>query len=148
MKKVMIFFLLALPALSIAQIAGDTSAFEIADVDQKASFPGGDVGLQKYLAVNLKYPLMALEQDAQGTITVMFVVKKDGTISDIKRIGKRQNKHLEAEAIRVVKSTSGMWKPAVQRDKPVNMRFRIPVRFEIYGGDTKVKKKRRLFRRN
>ena len=45
MKNIVVFILLALPVLSIAQIAEESPAYEIFDVSQKASFPGGDVGL-------------------------------------------------------------------------------------------------------
>jgi outer membrane biosynthesis protein TonB len=79
---------LALPVISIAQAVEETPVFEITEVEQKASFPGGDDGLQRYISKQIKYSPRALEDDAHGTINVMFVVKKDGTISDINLIGK------------------------------------------------------------
>lgn len=146
---------MALPLLGLAQEEEKESVFEIFDVAQKAEFPGGDEGLQRFIAENVQYPPKALETEAQGTINVMFVVRRDGTVTDIKIMGGRKNKYLEAEAIRVIQSTSGMWKPAMQRDKPVNMRFRIPIKFQIFEPEPKKapvietkKKKRRLFRRN
>lgn len=39
---------------------------------------------------------------------------------------------MDEEAVRVIKSTSGMWKPALQRDRVVRMRFRIPNKFVGY----------------
>ena len=106
--------------------------FEIFDVSEKASFPGGDAGLQRYLQENAEFPQMALENDQQGTVNVMFVVDKKGRVTNIQILGAKKGFGLEEEAIRVVKSTSGMWKPAKQRDKPVRMRFRIPVSFKAY----------------
>ena len=39
-----------------------------AEVQQPASFPGGDAALQNYISKNLKYPDIALEQELQGEI--------------------------------------------------------------------------------
>lgn len=106
--------------------------FEIFDVSEKASFPGGDEGLQRFIAENITYPPMALENDMQGTINVMFVVDKNGKVKDIAILGGKKGFGLEEEAMRVIKMTSGQWSPAKQRDKAVNMRFRIPVKFQIF----------------
>jgi protein TonB len=132
MKKILVFMVLVLPMLSIAQVVEDSPVFEVVEVEQKATFPGGDAGLQKYIANNVKYPPQALEQDAQGTVIVMFVVNSDASVSDTKTIGDEKNKYLEAEAKRVIKSTSGMWSPAMQKGKAVRMRYRVPIKFHIY----------------
>ena len=106
--------------------------FEIFDVSEKAAFPGGDEGLQRFIAENITYPPMALENDMQGTVNVMFVVDKAGRVKDVAILGGKKGFGLEKEAMRVIKLTSGKWKPAKQRDKSVNMRFRIPVKFQIF----------------
>ncbi|MDG2455542.1 MAG: energy transducer TonB [Bacteroidia bacterium] len=106
--------------------------FEIFDVSEKASFRGGDEGLQRFIAENITYPPMALENDMQGTVNVMFVVDKNGRVKDIAILGSTKGFGLEKEAMRVIKLTSGQWSPAKQRDKAVNMRFRIPVKFQIF----------------
>ena len=105
--------------------------FEIFDVSEKASFPGGELALRKFLAENVTYPQMAMENDMQGTVTVMFVIDKKGRVTDVKTLGGKKGFGLEQEAIRVIKKTSGMWSPAKQRDKSVNMRFRMPVKFQL-----------------
>jgi len=106
--------------------------FEIFDVSEKASFPGGDAGFQRFIAENITFPPMALENDIQGTVNVMFVVDKTGKVKDVAILGRKRGFGLEDEAIRVIKMTSGRWIPAKQRDKSVNMRFRIPVKFQIF----------------
>lgn len=105
---------------------------EIFDVSEKAEFPGGEEGLQKFIAENISYPAMALENDQQGTVNVMFVIDKSGLVKDIAILGSKKGFGLEEEAMRVIKLTSGKWKSAKQRDKPVSMRFRIPVKFQIF----------------
>lgn len=106
--------------------------FETFDVSEKATFPEGDEGLQRFIAENITYPPMALENDMQGTVNVMFVVDKNGRVKDIKILGGKKGFGLEEEAMRVIKKTSGRWKPAKHRDITVNMRFRIPVKFQIF----------------
>ncbi len=106
--------------------------FEVFDVSEKAVFPGGEEGLQRYIAENITYPPMALENDMQGTVNVMFVVTKKGEVKDIAILGSKKGFGLEEEAMRVIKKTSGMWKPAEQRDRKVDMRFRMPVKFQIF----------------
>jgi protein TonB len=106
--------------------------FEIFDVSEKAVFPGGDDGLRRFIAENISYPAMALENDMSGTVNVVFVVTKNGTIRDIGILGAKKGFGLEDEAIRVIRKTSGMWKPAKQRDRSVDMRFRMPVKFQIF----------------
>ncbi len=106
--------------------------FEIFDVSQKAIFPGGEEGLQRFIAENIKYPAIALKNETQGTINVMFVVDRKGNVKDVVILGKKKGDGLDEEAMRVIKLTSGMWKPAMQRDKLVNMRFRIPIKFQLF----------------
>ncbi|MBL6731218.1 MAG: TonB family protein, partial [Bacteroidia bacterium] len=95
--------------------------FEIFDVSEKATFPGGDAGLQRFIAENITFPPMALENDMQGTVNVMFVVDKSGRVRDVTILGRKKGFGLEDEAMRVIKLTSGRWRPAKQRDKSVNM---------------------------
>ena len=106
--------------------------FEFFDVSEQATFPGGEDGLLRYLAENISYPDMALENDVQGTVMVLFVVTQRGGVENVQIMGQKKGFGLEEEAIRVVKKTSGMWKPAKQREKPVKMRYRIPVKFQIF----------------
>jgi protein TonB len=106
--------------------------FEIFDVSEQASFPGGPEGLQRFLGENLVFPPMAMENDIEGTVNVVFVVDKSGRVKDIAILGGKKGFGLEEEAIRVIKMTSGKWKPAKQRDNAVNMRFRMPVRFQLF----------------
>ena len=150
--KTLVFFLM--PLLALAQIKEDsTDVFEIFDVTSKAEFPGGEEGLQMYLAQNTVYPSKALEEDAQGTVMVMFIVNKSGRVVNVQVLNAGNcHKSLEKEAMRVVQSTSGMWTPAIQKEEPVNMRYRIPVKFTIFSSEelktpANKKRRRRLFGR-
>jgi len=105
--------------------------FEVFDVSEKAKFTGGEDSLQRFIYDNLVYPPMAKENNIEGTVTVMFVVNQSGDIQDLEVMGARKGFGLEEEAIRLLKKSSGQWNPAKQRDKPVSMRFRMPIKFEL-----------------
>ena len=44
-------------------------------VDEPADFPGGVVALKKYMAENLRYPQMAVENELQGKCYLQFSPK-------------------------------------------------------------------------
>ena len=45
-------------------------------------FPGGLSACMSYLARNVKYPTIAMENGIQGRVLVQFCVEKDGSISN------------------------------------------------------------------
>jgi TonB family protein len=102
MKKIVILLMMALPILGLAQEEEKESVFEIFDVSQKAEFPGGGEGLQRFLAENIIYPAEALENDHQGTVMPMFVINKKGNVVDAEILNKGVcHKSLEKEALKV-----------------------------------------------
>lgn len=105
--------------------------FEIFDVSERAMFRGGEDSLQRFIYDNMVYPQMARDSSVQGTVNVMFVVNQKGDVQNLVILGIHKGYGLEAEAMRLIKQTSGLWKPAKQRNKQVNLRFRIPVKFEL-----------------
>lgn len=114
------------------EVEETNEVFEFFQVQKKAEFKGGQLAMQKFIAQNLVYPQLAIDENIEGRVMVQFVVNKDGSISNIQILGKRKYGFgLEDAAKAVVRKMSGMWSPALQRDKPVNMRFRLPVKFEL-----------------
>jgi len=105
-------------------------------VEQHPEFPGGQEAMYNFLAKNLTYPELALEQSIQGRVYVQFVICKDGSIKDIKVL-KGIETSLDSEAIRVIKMMP-KWKPGIQRGKPVNVRFNLPIKFKINGDNPSV----------
>jgi|AntRauTorckE5430_2_1112549.scaffolds.fasta_scaffold06189_2 protein TonB len=114
----------------VFEIDSEEAVFEIFDVSEKAEFPGGEDSLQRFVYDNLVYPSLAKQNNAEGTVTVMFVINEIGEIQDV-TVVTSLGQGLDQEAVRLIKKTSGLWKPAKQRDKPVSMRFRIPIKFEL-----------------
>lgn len=98
-------------------------------VDKMPSFPGGDDGLRKYLAQNIKYPLEAQEEGVQGRVFVKFVIEADGSISHVK-VARPFDPYLDWEAVRVVKSMPN-WTPGKQDGKAVRVSYTVPINFVL-----------------
>lgn len=103
---------------------------EIFDVvENMPEFPGGQAALMSYLSKNIKYPTIAQENGTQGRVIVQFVVNKDGSIVDAV-VARGVDPYLDKEALRVI---NGMpkWKPGMQRNKPVRVKYTVPVMFRL-----------------
>lgn len=102
-------------------------------VEQMPEFlEGGDQGFKEFLAQNIRYPENAKEIGVEGTVYVQCVVLKDSTLKDVKLLrGVKGAADLDKEAIRVIKLTSGKWKPGKQNGKLVNVRMNLPVKFRL-----------------
>ena len=92
-------------------------------------FPGGQGAFLKYMNTNIKYPKTAVEAKKQGTVIVGFVVDREGNITEPK-ILRSIDEALDAEALRVI-SSSPKWTPGTQNGKPVNVKYTVPVRFQL-----------------
>ena len=98
-------------------------------VENMPEFPGGDLGLMKYIQRNVKYPPIAKEYNITGKVYVSFIVDKSGAVTNVK-IVRGVDKNLDAEALRVVKSLP-KYKPGKQRGQPVRVMFTIPINFTL-----------------
>jgi protein TonB len=98
-------------------------------VENMPIFPGGDLGLMKYIQKHVKYPAIAKEYNITGKVYVSFIVDKSGTVTNVK-IVRGVDKNLDAEAVRVVKSLP-KYKPGKQRGKSVRVMFTIPINFTL-----------------
>ena len=98
-------------------------------VENMPEFPGGDLGLMKYIQKNVKYPPIAKEYNITGKVYVSFIVDKSGSVTNVK-IVRGVDKNLDAEALRVVKSLP-KYKAGTQRGKAVRVMFTIPINFTL-----------------
>ncbi len=97
---------------------------------QMPDFPGGYEEMMKFLQKNILYPPLARENGIEGKVVLAFVVSADGKISNIEKVGKPLGWGCDEEAIRVLK-TMPPWTPGKQNGKPVNVKFTLPVRFQL-----------------
>lgn len=97
-------------------------------VEIESDYPGGQGAWLRYLQKNLNYPQEAQDNEIQGTVTIQFIVDKEGNVSDVEAISGPNE--LRAEAIRVIKK-SGKWEPAVQNGRKVKSYKKQPITFRL-----------------
>lgn len=115
------------PELVRLLLVGEHPVYQIAD--NMPEFPGGMIACLQYLARNIKYPVIAQKEGAQGKVIVQMVIEKDGSVDHVS-IVRSITPELDAEAARVVKSMP-KWKPATVKDKAVRCRYTVPVTFKL-----------------
>ena len=98
-------------------------------VENMPEFPGGNVGLKKFIKKNVKYPAISKEYNITGKVYVSFIVDKQGNVSNAK-IVKGVSKELDDEALRVV-SLLPKYKSGKQRGKTVRVMLTIPINFTL-----------------
>lgn len=101
----------------------------IAMVEQKPEFNGGEAAMYKWLSENIVYPSAASEEGVQGRVVVEFVVGKDGSITNV-RVLRPRHPALDKEAVRVVKAMP-KWIPGRNNGQPVKVTYTLPVTFKL-----------------
>ncbi len=98
-------------------------------VEKMPSYPGGIDKMIQFLSMNIKYPEDAKAKGIEGTVFVTFIVKDDGTVSNVK-ILRGIDKSCDMEAIRVVKMMP-KWIPGEQKGEKVNVAYSLPVKYKL-----------------
>ena len=118
----------ALPTANMQTQQSATKAYEVVEVMPK--FKGGESAMMEFLMMNMKYPQTAVKAKQQGRAIVGFVVRKDGTVSDVHITKSAGYAVLDEEAMRVVKAMPA-WEPGKQKGKPVNVKYNVPITFRL-----------------
>lgn len=106
----------------------DESIFTV--VEQPASYPdGGMDGFYKYVSKNMVYPEEAKKMKIEGRVFVVFLVDKEGKITNVQTV-KGIGGGCDEEAERLLRECQN-WIPAKQRGKPVKVRMNIPIMFKL-----------------
>lgn len=90
-------------------------------------FPGGTVAMDKFIAKNLIYPLVAFQNDISGTVQIRFVVETDGRISGI-GVQRGLGYGCDEAAIDLVKSMP-VWTPGKKGGVNVRCSVVLPLTF-------------------
>lgn len=98
-------------------------------VDKMPEFPTGEEGLGKFISEFIQYPIRAKQDGIQGRILCAFIVRKDGTISNLEVIDGLDN-DLDNEALRVL-SMMPKWTPGIENNKTVSVKCILPIDFKI-----------------
>ena len=137
---------------------GDDKTFNL--VEQAPTYPGGQGEIMKYLSTHLRYPAVAREMQAEGEITVKFIVDKTGFVrspqiveantktpfitAEVAKAAKEGDEEaveavrnyndaieaLKEEAIHVVRNMT-RWEPGRQNGKRVETTYTLPVSFKL-----------------
>ncbi len=100
-------------------------------VDEPAEFPGGSNEMFLFLAKNMQYPAVAIENGIEGRVYVKFVVNKSGTVSDVAiERGIPNCPECAEESLRIVRAMPA-WKPAKISGQPVNYLLYLPIKFQL-----------------
>ena len=132
----------------------DDAEFEIADTEFDAttlpppppSFAGGDDEIFDFFAIQEKpimtdkarknlsryifrnYPPLAKRSGVSGTVILQFICSKEGIPTNIK-IVKEKPKSMGFGEVAIKALEQTMFSPGMQRDKPVAVRMKLPIKF-------------------
>lgn len=113
----------------VEEVIDDGIIEPVAFAEEMPEFPGGIKNLMKFLAKNVKYPTIALENGVHEKVYIQFVVEKDGSVSEAKVL-RGEDPALTKEALRVV-NLLPKWKPGRQRGEAIRCYYQVPVNFTI-----------------
>ena len=146
------------PSKSKTKAAQTNELFSV--VEEMPHFPGGEKEMYKFLGTNIRYPETAHKQGLEGLVYVIFIVEKDGSLSNLATVvGNNKeisteaetlivtalkpdqekmsndnkgtgNEALRMEAMRVV-NLMPKWTPGKQRGKAVRVSYILPVKFSL-----------------
>lgn len=119
--------------VAVGNTKNSDGVYEI--VEKEPQYPGGNGAMSSFIIKNIKYPEAAIKSGAHGYVITQFVVSKEGDVKDVK-IVKGVSPELDAEAMRVVKAMP-KWTPGYNNGKAVNVRYTLPVKFNMEGRDSK-----------
>lgn len=98
--------------------------------EKKPEFPGGISALQGFISSLLKYPEDARSNSILGRVIIGFIVKEDGTCSDIRAICGRNLGILTSEAIRIGNSLPRFF-PGSRAGKPIKTFTSVSINFNL-----------------
>lgn len=83
-----------------------------------------------FVRKNLSYPDEAKHQRIQGQVIIQFEVDTLGKVGAA-RVKKSLGYGCDEEALELIESTSGLWKPAMTNGKKTKMLVALPVLFSL-----------------
>jgi TonB family protein len=98
------------------------------------SYDGGNDAMTAFLRDNVKFPKEAQDKQLEGTVFVDFVITKEGNVREVAVMDKTNedvDQSFRTEAIRVV-TAMPKWLPGRQHGKAVDVKFSIPITFEMF----------------
>lgn len=85
--------------------------------------------LMKYVANEVRYPVIAAETGITGRVYVSFVVSEQGNVTNV-MVVRGVHPALDKEALRVIESLP-KFSSGKQRGKPVRVQYNVPINFVL-----------------
>lgn len=114
--------------ITLGNLEHSDQVFQI--VQEPADVEGGLEAFYQAVARELKYPAEAKARNIQGRVYVMFIINKDGTMSDF-QVAKGIGAGCDEEALRVLEALPLKWKPGKQYGITVRERRVLPINFQL-----------------
>lgn len=134
MKKISILIVLLGAQFAFAQttqkeepISQPTTSAENNNIEIPAEYPGGMDALRKYI-LN-EFNTSKIKNSGVFTSTIEFVVSTEGNIESVSSSG--NDKYMNEEMERVIKSIKTKWKPAQNKGKTVRYFVKFPTTVNI-----------------
>ena len=120
-----------LPTQAAKKSTNAEEAIPFALVETKPKFQGEDQNaFSRWVNKQIRYPETAMKAGEQGKVMIQFMVDAKGNVKDVEVSKSSTHSSLDAEAMRVVKS-SPAWTPGRQKNKPVDVMLQFPVNFSL-----------------
>lgn len=104
-------------------------------VEKMPEFPGGEKARFQFIADNLEYPLVAIDNGIEGLVVVSFIVDEQGALQD--PVVRRDIGAGCGEAALDMIRKMPNWIPGEQRGEKVKVSYNLPVRFKLTQGENK-----------
>ena len=113
---------------------GECVNSETADIYRCSS-----IAIMEHIGGLINYPADALEAEVSGTVYVMFIIEKDGSLNNVQVMRSirvdddtlsEAVASLEAEALKVVSSLPD-FRPGTEGGDPVRVEYVVPVKFVL-----------------
>jgi len=100
-------------------------------VENMPEFKGGIDSLILFITQNVKYPEWERKNNIQGTVYSQFTIDLNGKVKDVEIIKTVEgSKFINEEVLRVINKMPD-WIPGKHNGKNVNVKFTLPVKFNI-----------------
>jgi protein TonB len=98
------------------------------EIEKRKKLTCFNTKVSEHINATFKYPPKARRKNIEGRVLVMFLINKDGDITNIETKG--GDPILQTEALRIVRLLPKM-KPGMQKGKPVNVKYTLPITFKL-----------------
>jgi protein TonB len=124
MKKMITLLMLFCTLTTFSQTVkqqNDTLVYDVTGLDVKPEFPGGVAQLNAL--VNDRYLQAGFAAEVKGKVYAVFIIEKDGSLSDVKIL--RKVDVAKAAALTRILETVPKWNPGKQNGTIVRVRYAL-----------------------